>query len=517
MDKSGTGSFFTPTINRASTPLPRLTVLNVSHNKLTTGSIDTAIPASVTKLDLSANPLGLSDHSWQPLLHALGALKNLKELRFQNAEVGNEAFPPSLFSSASITFPSLSLLDLGETKVTEEAVKSALQPMKQQLTFDVTAEDPPAGVTRVVVGKKVIREAWELEAERRAKSRAGKAVDAGLEWENTPASRTKTGASSTSNRPRTEAVKEAWEIEADQGLLTEGGKRRARAAAAAAAAAAEKETGALTLGRGAPPNKGPPAQSRFSLTDPQYYTQLTRTLKLPASVAPPKALGHSRAFSLASPSLSSFPSSSSLTTDIALPTPTLPLTLIASQPFAHTLKILILTNRRMDRSFSMPPLPANGESLLPSLEELNLEGCGLADLVPVSQSSDLLSETPASPSPTRTNEPLLALLSKLFPSLRTLNLAYNALTSSALTTEALTALILSSPSESKKGLKQLHLRGNRIAELDGFQGIADLFKNNRQVPEWELDELDLRDNEIGKLPPPLGLLPLDVLLVDGNT
>jgi len=29
--------------------------------------------------------------------------------------------------------------------------------------------------------------------------------------------------------------------------------------------------------------------------------------------------------------------------------------------------------------------------------------------------------------------------------------------------------------------------------------------------------LDLRDNEIGKLPAELGLLPLDVLLVDGNT
>jgi hypothetical protein len=27
------------------------------------------------------------------------------------------------------------------------------------------------------------------------------------------------------------------------------------------------------------------------------------------------------------------------------------------------------------------------------------------------------------------------------------------------------------------------------------------------VPEWKLEELDIRDNEIGKLPPELGLLP----------
>jgi len=167
----------------------------------------------------------------------------------------------------------------------------------------------------------------------------------------------------------------------------------------------------------------------------------------------------------------------------------------------------------MDRSFSLPPLLADNQSALPNLEELDLEGCGLADLVSVSRSSESPSET----SPTRTNESVLSLFPKLFPSLRTLSLAYNALTSSALTAETLTALILSSPSQSKKGLKQLNLRGNRLTELNGFEGVAELFKNNRQVPEWELDELDLRDNEIGKLPPQLGLLPLDVFLVDGNT
>jgi len=61
------------------------------------------------------------------------------------------------------------------------------------------------------------------------------------------------------------------------------------------------------------------------------------------------------------------------------------------------------------------------------------------------------------------------------------------------------------------------LRGNQITHLDGFAAIAQMFKGNRLVSEWKLEELDLRDNEIGRLPPEMGLLPLDVLLVDGNT
>ena len=52
--------------------------------------------------------------------------------------------------------------------------------------------------------------------------------------------------------------------------------------------------------------------------------------------------------------------------------------------------------------------------------------------------------------------------------------------------------------------------------LKDSQGLAESFRGNRAVPEWKLEELDLRANEIGKLPPELGLLLLDVFLVDGN-
>ena len=68
----------------------------------------------------------------------------------------------------------------------------------------------------------------------------------------------------------------------------------------------------------------------------------------------------------------------------------------------------------------------------------------------------------------------------------------------------------------RPGLHHLRLRGNRLTDLDGFQNLALMFRGNRQVEEWKLEELDLRDNEIGKLPPELGMLPLDVFLVDGN-
>lgn len=502
------GGFFTPMITRASTPLPHLVSLDASHNKITAGAIDLTLPISLTKIDLSGNPLG--EAACQPLIQALGILPKLKELRFERAEIGDRAFPPSLFSS--VPFPCLRLLDLGETRATLEAVKVAFKGLKQEVLYDMTTDDPPDGVALIIVGKKVVKEAWEIEVERRSKSRAGKILDSGEDQDiflatslTTPTSRT-TAPSAKRAIHKSEVMKEAWEVEAEQGLLTEGGKRRARAAAAAEA---ELKS---SLGMGMPTapsgHRSTPSNSALSLTSPQYYSQASNTLTLPPSTPPSKAPGHGRAFSLAIPSSSSF--SSSPPSDIAVPAPTLPLSIIMAQPYAQTLKVLVLINRRMDRSFALPLLSDGQEAILPNLEELNLEGCGLPDSVSISRSD---TKSGAS-TPPRSSEPILSVLTKVFPSLQTLNLAYNALTSASLTTEALSALILSSPQ--RKGLRHLRLRGNRLVELDGFQGVAESFKGNRDVPSWKLEELDLRDNEVTKLLPELGLLPLDVFLVDGN-
>ncbi|KAJ6589021.1 hypothetical protein B0H19DRAFT_1102525 [Mycena capillaripes] len=506
---SGARGLFAPEIIRASTPLPKLAIFDASNNQLTAASIDLDIPKAIITLDLSGNPLesdGLQACS--KLFAALATLQKLKVLRCEKADISDGALEG--ISRSPGVFPAISVLDFGATKITENGATHALKGLGQELTFEITNEDPPAGVVRVIIGKKIVREAWEIEAERRAKSRAGTA-DTGLQWENaSPAQTRAVQQKSTIQVPAAKApvVKEAWEIEAEQGLLTEGGKRRARAAAAAAAA-----SGDSGLGLGAPPRQPSPTKTS-SLADPQYYTARTDTLKLPASTAPPKVAGHSRAFSLAAPSLVK---ASDRASDVTLPTATLPLSLIAVQPFAHTLKVLVLSSRRMDRSFTLPPMPYS-EPLLPRLEELNLEGCNLADTISISTAS-AEETTPVVPSDTK---PLLPLLTELFPSLRNLNLAYNTLTSAALTMPVLSALILSSTSASdassaeRKGLKQLHLRGNRITDVDGFQGIALLFKGNRTVDGWGLEELDLRDNEIGKLHSELGLLPLDVFLVDGN-
>ncbi|RDB25694.1 Leucine-rich repeat-containing protein 40 [Hypsizygus marmoreus] len=519
--QAGGGSFFTPTVTRATSPLPRLLVLDASHNKLTANAIDLEMPRTLTKVILSANPLGINETRCRSLLQVLGALPKLKELRLENADIGDDAFPPALFTSSP--FPNIRILDLGETKVTPEAAKEALKGIKQEVSFDLTTEDPPEGIARIIVGKKVVKEAWEVELERREKIRRAKLADFGDGWDaplgSTTQSKSRTtrteanGAqvvAATRAKLPVEVVKESWELEAEQGLLTEGGKRRARAAAAAAAASEAKPQTGLGVGKPSTAGHSPKSTtSGLSLASPQYFSQTTQTLTLPPSSPPSKTFAHTRAFSLAAPS--SLFISSSRPEDLVVPSPTLPLSVIVTQPFAQTLKVLVLVNRRMDKSFSLPSIPEGHGGFLPNLEELNLEGCSLADLVSVTYAN----EASGTVTPPRSTAMILPLIAKLFPSLRTLDLSGNALTSLSLTAEALSSLILATAE--RKGLKHLRLRGNRLTELDGFQGLAESFKGNRDVPGWHLDELDIRDNEIGKLPPEVGLLPMDVFLVDGNT
>ena len=108
----------------------------------------------------------------------------------------------------------------GKKKEKEDAI--ALSKLEKELSFDFVNEDPPPGVMRVLVGRQIIREAWEIEAERRLKARTAhlaKPTDGDEEPQ-------KNGAKPA---PKPEIVKEVWEFEAEQGLLTEGGRRRARA------------------------------------------------------------------------------------------------------------------------------------------------------------------------------------------------------------------------------------------------------------------------------------------------
>ncbi|KAG1840997.1 hypothetical protein DFJ58DRAFT_718238 [Suillus subalutaceus] len=390
-DTFSSGGFFGPVITRASSPLPRLSVLDASHNKLTAFSIDHAnLPPCI--------------------IRALSHLNFSRNFVVITADIGDDAFPSDLFHFENPLFPS--------------ACNLRWSGLKQDITYDFTTEQPPEGTLRVSVGKKVVREAWEIEAERRVKSRVSKSV----------ADAESTGGSSKMDvgQNNADVVKEAWEIEAEHSLI----------------------------GHGRPPT---PASTLATIIEhkfnesailPCYHSNAHFTPALSSDKE-----SHARSFSLATP-FSSAPSSQGKLI-LPLPTLTLPLVAISAQSFAQTLKILVLRNRKFDLCVS---LPTTGEVLLPSLEELVLDGCGFGDQVSV---------------------------------LRTLDLSYNALTSASLRQDILSSLILADNSNSRKGLRHLRLRGNRIDELDAFQGIADLFKGNQ--------ELDLRDNEISKLPAELGL------------
>lgn len=494
-------------ITRANVPLPRLLSLDVSFNKLTASAIDYKnLPSGLSKVDLSSNPIASGNFDSSAFIRAFGGLSQLKELHLANADIGDDAFPPTLLTGdVSRSFSSLRILDLEETCANAAAVALAFAGLKQSLVFDMTADEPPEGTLRITVGKKVLKEAWEIEVERRARHRSARSLG--------------NGGPTTSTADRLlQPSKEAWEIEAEQGLLTEGGRRRARAAATVTQSSVATESAPSSQGKrssvtgighpSSPPPQGTPS-STFNLSNPQYYNAATQTLTLPAS-APPARL-HTRSFSLAASALNAHASPGK--TDIALPTPSLPIAAISPQSFAHTLKILILSNRKLDLSVSLPSCrPEMDAGLIPTLEELALDGCGFSDNVTVTRQVD------GGATPIKSSEPLLPLLTRLFPNLRMLDVSYNALTSAALKKDVLISLMMASAQDpiSRTGLRHLRLRGNRITTLDGFQEVAEIFKGHRSVPDWKLEELDLRDNEISKLLPELGLLPLDVFLVDGN-
>ena len=61
------------------------------------------------------------------------------------------------------------------------------------------------------------------------------------------------------------------------------------------------------------------------------------------------------------------------------------------------------------------------------------------------------------------------------------------------------------------------MRGNKINDLMGLEAVVQVLKSEGRVEAWRPEELDIRDNEIAKLPLMSGYLPLDVLLVEGDT
>jgi hypothetical protein len=456
-----------PEIVRATRPLPCLTSLDASHNKILASAIHRdGIPQDLKTLDLTYNPLG----NVAELLASLSAATQLVELRMAKCDIDETSFPISLLSPAADVppFPKLAVLDLEETRATKESVSAALSALAQTIDFEASVDDPQtvrAGTLAAAVGKRIVREAWEIEADRQAQRLLEKRSAVNL--------RAAAAASAASTvAPPLPPPKQQWEIDAEQGLLSEGAQRRARAESAQRAADEAAVERAAASAREAPTPLD------------RYWDEGSYTLTLPPSTG-----RSARASASAEP----------------IPRVTLPLALIAPQPFADTLRVLELRGRRAEPAFV---LPAGGYCgpLLPHLETLNLEGCALSDAVTGAEAAE---------------GGTLRVLARLFPSLRNLELAYNDLTGAALTRETLELLLFAGGEGVRRaGLRRLCVCGNKIGELDGLQELAQAVfgadGNDERRKRWTLEELDVRENAIAVLAGELGLLPLEIFLVDGN-
>ncbi|KAH9174160.1 L domain-like protein [Lactarius sanguifluus] len=462
-----------PEIVRATRPLPHLTSLDASHNKIVASAIHShGIPQDLKTFNLTYNPLA----DVAELLTSLSAVTQLVELRMSKCDIDDTSFPTSLLSSPANTrpFPKLAVLDLEETRVTKESVSAAFSAVAQTIDFEASINDPrtvPAGTLAVTVGKRIVREAWEIEAERHAQRLLEKRSGANL--------RAASAASAAAPPPPSPqpVVKERWETDAEQGLLSEGAQRRARAEAAQRAADDAAAAASAT--------DAPQALDR-------YWDARSFTLTLPPSTG-----------------RSVRPGASASSKD-PLPRATLPLALIVPQSFADTLRMLDLRGRRAEPAFVLPA-GTNCGPLLPQLETLNLEGCALSNTIP---GADVAEGGP------------LRVLARLFPSLRNLELAYNNLTGAALAREVLEELLFASEADGggarRAGLRRLCLCGNKIGELEGLRELAQAVfgaedgDGDERHKRWTLEELDVRENSITALAGELGLLPLDIFLVDGN-
>lgn len=473
------GFLSAPEIVRATRPLPHLTSLDVSHNKIVSSAIHhDALPRDLKVFNLMCNPLG----DIAELLASLSALTQLVALRLSGCDIDDTSFPASLLSSTNRpTFLKLAVLDLGETRATQAAVSTALSCLTQSIDFEASVIDErtvPIGTLAVAVGKRIVRETWEIEADRHVQRLRERRSAVNLK--DTPVSE-------SPPPPLPQPVeKEQWEIDAEQGLLSEGAQRRARAEAAVQHA--PEDPGAVV---------GPKTTSATPDTTPvlgRYWDPRTLTLTLPPSTGRSPRYG------------------AGVTTEAVLPRVTLPLALIMTQPFADTLRTVDLRGRRAEPGIVLPVSYDGSQPLLPRLESLNLEGCSMGDVVPGAEASDAGGT--------------LGMLARLFPGLRNLELAYNNFTGAAMGRGVLEQLLFGDDSGGRAGLRRLVLCGNKIEELHGLRELAQVvFGNGNDVAntkavelrgKWTLEELDVRQNSIGVLPGELGLLPLGSLVVDGN-
>ena len=461
----GSGSFFSANLERATETFPALKILKANHNQIKALNIEFGdLPRNLAEVDFSSNDLGNA----ATLFGSLAALPSLQMLWMASCNLEPISFPPASRSN----FPKLRLLDVSENPALEEQVVAAA--IKDREIEIGTTENLLDGGAKVIIGKKgPMKEAWEIEAERRVRRRPQQEPEPEPEAEPEPGPLpmpTKKAERPALVTAKAAPVKEAWELKVEQGLMTEGGRRRARALAAAAeAAAAEAEATSPTVAHGQTPTSSVrPAALLTSFFDGPHST-----LILPQS----QPRSHNRNFSsvvLPRPANAA---------ELLVPSPTLPLVTILEQPFFNSIRTLVLTGRRMDPSFGLPS-EGKAHSYLPNLDELRLDNCNLANSVQITSEGG-----------PNTKEPLLELVGNLFPSLGTLDLSYNALTSLT----GIATLFTPDEGAKRKGLKVLRVRGNRVDSLETLEELAGAWRSGSGIEGWRGEEIDLRDNELIKV------------------
>ncbi|KAG8922123.1 hypothetical protein FRC01_014449 [Tulasnella sp. 417] len=558
----GSDSFFSPSSSRngrggLSQPevLPSLKTLNVADNQLTAASIDTSgmrghgafPPKSLVKLDLSGNPLGAAS----PLVAVLSsaAAPSLKELSMKKCELEEGSFAlsypagtddnPSARKAGRRSagpFATLHVLDISENAwLKEQEVKDYFKTVVERgavIGAPNESIDLLPGAVEVRLGMRDTREKWEVEAElksqrpRTSNSNSNSNATIGGDQDNrgTDGLEEQTaglaigeresgappavmgGGRKRQDRPKS-VQKEQWEVDVDEGLHTEAGRMRKRmeeerkAAEAEEARRKEKEqaTGAAAAAANSTASKGESSQAAKGTLE-KYYDAASHTLALPSSKKKP---AHNRHASLTFSRSAAGGGGGSA--DPNVPTETLPMTVIVTQPWSSTLRALHMSNRRADSVFSMP-----SHVRLEKLEELLLDGCALGDLVRVRRLSGEQGGGEG------TDEPIFEVLGGMFPAMTTLDLSENGLTKVPGLVKLFFPAEAGEDGEGKRrGLKVLRLKGNSIADVEGLVEVAELFGRG-EIEGWRGEEIDIRDNQIPKLPPVLGLLQLDVLLVEGN-
>ncbi|KAG9008845.1 hypothetical protein FRB94_012814 [Tulasnella sp. JGI-2019a] len=489
--------------------MPSLKSLNLSQNNLTAASIlpsATSLPPKLASLDLSHNPLG----SAGDLVIVLGRSScgaSLVDLGMRKSELEADTFPPKVDGDVNTTapiFPVLRQWDLSENSWIQEASLrewlKALGVGSRETVFVApgkTASTTTSLALTIRLGKPDTRELWEIEAEQKAQklrdqlaaARGNNVEDSGElpglgDLRKPPVfggGRRRMGPPpSTSSGVLEEKNDDPW---ADD-LHTEAGRLRKRLADAEAAGTS---TSSNATDVSPPPNKQ---------TLDKYFTAAYNTLELPMSKKVP---AHNRAASL------TFAKTPGLSSDPNVPSESVPLGIISCHEWSAKLKVLKLSNRRADSSISFLGALDGSMLRMERVEEVWLDGCGLSDSVRVKR-------TAADGGGDVKEEPLLELLAQTFPALAMLNLDDNRIT----TMKGAGALFFpEGVAAHGRGLKVLRARGNAINDVGGLVEVAERFGRG-ESDGWRGEEVDVRDNQIPKLPPVLGLLQLDVFLVEGN-